>query len=166
MDMGSARDLPRVWRLTFSAFLVTTWIGVMLGSGFVEHTTRLLPEGIAERYLGTEAMGVDIESMPAEREFQSEKSVAELYALTHTHIIGLAVVFLAIAVIFLWTGVLPRWRTVLAVEPFVSLVVTFGGMWAVRFVHPGFAWLIALSGTAMVLAITVMTFASIRGLFK
>ncbi|MBE0643996.1 MAG: hypothetical protein IH600_07940 [Bacteroidetes bacterium] len=146
----TVRDLPRPLRHLLAAFLITGMIGFTLGAFFVDHTTGTAPSGIAERFRGSEGIGVDLEQMPAEREIQYEKSPSEMLNVTHTHILALSMLFLLTGGIFsLATGIPPRLKAFLIIEPFVSLIVTFGGMWLVRYHHPGWGYVIAASGLLM-----------------
>lgn len=144
------RELPRSVRHLLAAFLLTSMIGFTLGTIFVDHTTRSVPTGIAERFRGSESMGIDLEQLPVEREIQYEKSPSEMLNVTHTHILALSLLFLLTGAIFsLSTGIPPRLKYFLIIEPFVSLILTFGGMWLVRYHNPAWGWLIGASGVLM-----------------
>ncbi|MFZ1731096.1 MAG: hypothetical protein WBQ23_03030 [Bacteroidota bacterium] len=146
----SLRSLPPLLRRLFTAFLITASIGFTLGTFFVNHTTEATPTGIAERFRGSESMGVDLDQLPADREIQYEKSPSEMLNVTHTHILALSLLFLAVGGIFsLATGMPPRIKSFLIIEPFVSLILTFGGMWLVRYHNPAWGWMIGASGVLM-----------------
>ncbi|MBN1446656.1 MAG: hypothetical protein JXA28_01895 [Bacteroidetes bacterium] len=142
--------LPPHLRQLFAAFLLVIATGYTLGVFFVDHTTDAHPDGIAERFLGSEGVGVDPADLPADRDLQYEKTAAELLNITHTHIISLALVFLAVGGIFAMAVGVPAWlRAVLILEPFASILLTFGGMWLLRYHSPSWSFLIALSGVLM-----------------
>ena len=165
--MTTLRSLPRLHRLFLSAFLLVATGGYTLGVFFVDHSTGMRPNGIAERFLGTEGAGVDPASLPPERELQYEKSAAELLNVTHTHMISLALLFLAVGGVFLLAEGVPTWlRGTLVVEPFVSIVLTFGGMWLLRYHSPSWSLLLAASGTLMTLCFYLMTAISLRQLLS
>ncbi len=154
--------LPLHVRQLLTAFLITVSIGFTLGAFFVEHTTSLDPPGIAERFKGTEEMGIDIDSLPEGRELQAEKSKSDLLNITHTHILALSMVFLLVGGIFSYTTILPAWlKSFVLIEPFVSLVATFGGMWLVRYGSAGWSWLLAASGLLMFACFSAMAAVSI-----
>jgi hypothetical protein len=145
-----------------TAFLLVVAFGYTLGVFFVDHSTHLRPDGIAERYLGSEAMGMDEVAPDHETELQFEKSPAEMLNVTHTHMISLALLFLAVGGIFLFTTGLPPWlRATLLLEPFASIILTFGGMWLLRYHSPAWSYLIAVSGTLMTVCFYVMVGMSI-----
>ncbi|MBR9975562.1 MAG: hypothetical protein KFF77_08265, partial [Bacteroidetes bacterium] len=139
------------------AFLLTAAAGFTLGVFFVDHTTGSRPDGVAERFRGSEAMGVPLEQLPAHAEIQYEKSPSELLNITHTHILALATLFLLTGGIFLLSsGIPPILKSFLVVEPFASLLVTFGGMWLLRYHSPAWGWVIAASGVLMTVCFYVM----------
>lgn len=156
------RTLPRVWKGLLLAFLLTAAAGFTLGVFFVDHTTGSRPDGIAERFRGSEAMGVPLEELPVDAEIQYEKTPSELLNITHTHILALATLFLLTGGIFLLsTGIPPLLKSFLAIEPFVSLVVTFGGMWLLRYHSPAWGWVIAASGVLMTVCFYAMVIISL-----
>ena len=113
---------------------------------FVWQTTRLHPAGIAERYRGAD-------SASAEEAMVFPKSFPEMLTLTHTHLFGMAAIFaLSGLCLALCTRPSSRWRTILLVEPFVALLVSFSSMWLMRYLDPRFSWLLALSSSTMAIA--------------
>ena len=159
------RTIPPTLRRLCLAFLLTATVGFTLGVFFVDHTTNSNPSGIAERYRGSESMGVDIEQLPAEREIQFEKSASEMLNITHTHILSLGMLFLLVGGIFsLATGIPPALKTFLVIEPFVSLLLTFGGMYLLRYHHPAWGWMIAASGALMTVCFYAMIAISLHQL--
>ncbi|OQY69703.1 MAG: hypothetical protein B6D45_12395 [Ignavibacteriales bacterium UTCHB3] len=44
----------------------------------------------------------------------------------------------------------------LMVEPLISTLFTFGGIWLVRFVHPGFIYLTVVSSSLIYISFAVM----------
>jgi hypothetical protein len=161
------RSLPASLRQLLVAFLLAAAAGFTLGVFFVDHTTEAAPAGIAERYRGSEAMGIDIEELPADREIQYGKSSSELLNITHTHILSLGMLFLLVGGIFVFaSGIRPALKSFLIIEPFVSLVLTFGGMWLVRFHHPAWAWMIAASGVLMTVCFYAMVAVGVYQLLR
>lgn len=113
---------------------------------FVWQTTRLHPAGIAERYRGAD-------SVSAEGAMVFPKSFPEMLTLTHTHLFGMTAIFaLSGLCLALCTRPASRWRTILIVEPFAAILVSFGSMWLMRYVDARFSWLLALSSATMALA--------------
>lgn len=127
-----ARWLTVVQVAGYSTALVHVWV-----------TTRLLPGGITDHYRGNEA---------AEGAMQFPKSLSEMLTLTHTHLLSMAVIFLLSGLtLSLCDRVSARWKRWLMLEPFIALLVSFGSMWLMRYVHPGFSLLLELSSALMAL---------------
>ena len=144
--MMALDDLPRPWRLLVGMFAANLALGYTTALGYVWSTTRMVPQGIADRYRGNEG---DLEAL----EIAYAKSFQEMLGLSHSHILAM-VVFL-----FLLGGLTlaarrpgPRWKAFLALEPLVALPVSFGGLWLAWGVHPGFSWLVSVSSGLAALA--------------
>lgn len=123
---------------------------------FVWHTTGLTPGGISGHYRGAEG---------TEGAMQFPKSFAEMLTITHTHLLSMAVIFLISGLsLSLTERVAERWKQRLAVEPFVALLLSFSSMWLMRYVHPGFSILLALSSSLMALTFYLQSFLVLREL--
>jgi hypothetical protein len=127
---------------------------------FIRHTTGMTPEGVVTRYRGSDPNA-------AEGAMQFPKSFAEMMTVTHTHLFGMATIFvfsgLALA---LCARPSERWRRVLIVEPFAALLVSFSAMWLMRYVDARFSWLLALSSAIMAATFYVQSFFIIRELWS
>jgi hypothetical protein len=125
---------------------------------FIHHTTGMTPEGVVARYRGSDPNA-------AEGAMQFPKSFAEMMTVTHTHLFGMAVIFvfsgLALA---LCARPSERWRRVLIVEPFVALLISFSAMWLMRYVDARFSWLLGLSSGVMAATFYVQSFFILREL--
>jgi hypothetical protein len=151
--------LPQPLRLAMLCFLLVSSIGFGIGVFFIEHTTHFSSKGIQQNYLGNE------EDENAE-EMKFEKSKREILTTIHNHITGMSVLFLAVAIIFSLTPFAQRYRW-LMVEPFVSLVLTFGGiyfLWAYQVMW--LSYVILLSGMAMTASFYLMIGFSVYSLLK
>ena len=161
IESMSLRRLPAPIRRLLLAFLALAAVGFGLGVGFVDHTTASHPAGIAERFRGSEDMGVVLDDLPPGREMQYEKSRSEMLNVTHTHILALGMLFLLTGAIFSFaSGIPPVLKSFLVVEPFVSLLLTFGGMWLLRYHSPAWSWVIAASGVLMTVCFYTMVIVS------
>jgi hypothetical protein len=152
--------------------------------GYVYLTTRLQPKGIEERYRGTEqhaapTASANISSEEAELatrdtvqllksvtgEMQYQKSLAEMLNIIHTHVLTMTFIFALSGFITLLTRTLPGgFRKFVIVEPFFGILATFAGIWATRYIHPAFSWLVNLSGALMAFAFFVQCYAVLREL--
>jgi hypothetical protein len=127
---------------------------------FIHHTTGMTPAGVSARYRGADPNA-------AEGAMQFPKSFAEMMTVTHTHLFGMAAIFvfsgLALA---LCARPSERWRQVLIVEPFVALLISFTAMWLMRYVDARFSWLLALSSAIMAATFYIQSFFIVRELWS
>jgi hypothetical protein len=174
------RNLPREARMFAALIMIVLGVGYAHALAYVYQTTRVVPRGIEERYRGTasnEELGMRNEelknnsslsseemedslsvhrSSPVQSvtgEIQYQKSLAEMLNIIHTHILTMTFIFALSGLITLMTDSLrPALRKFCVIEPFIGILVTFAGLWAMRYIHPSFSWLVSISGTAMALA--------------
>lgn len=173
------RNLPHDAKLFAALIMTVLGVGYAHALAYVYETTRIVPRGIEERYRGSNEQlemkneeWKDNSSLSSEEledsamaqlnvrqaqsvtgEIQYQKSLAEMLNIIHTHILTMTFIFALSGLITLMTDTLrPALRKFCMVEPFIGILVTFAGLWATRYVHPSFSWLVSLSGTAMALA--------------
>jgi hypothetical protein len=157
-DMRIA-DWPKGLKQVTLAFLVTLTIGVSLGLAMVWISTSATPDGVVGHYRGDDPTVIELipEKYPM--------PVKELLITTHNHILSFTMIFGVLGVLIQFSRKVPeKWVTFLSVEPFLSIVFTFGSMWGIRFVHDGFVWLMFLSSSFMYLSFYTMIFIIIREL--
>ena len=190
--MREARSLPLLRNLPREAQLFAAMIMLVLGVGYahalayVYQTTRIVPKGIEQRYRGTESVAdtaisssTALPSSEAEEdttqiaptattitgEIEYPKSLAEMLNIIHTHILTMTFIFALSGFITLMTDSLSaKIRKFIVIEPFIGILVTFAGLWLMRYVHPAFSWLVSLSGTVMALAFAGQCLALIKEL--
>ncbi|MCC7430915.1 hypothetical protein IT568_08745 [bacterium] len=135
--------------LTFICVLGT---GVSVGLIFLGNTTNLSPNGTITRYNGTGQTQDEIQT-------EYPKPIQELLLTTHNHILGMSLFFFAIGLIFHFNTIVSGfWKSFLMIEPLISVVVTFGSIWLLRFVHPNFVYLTMISAILMYLCFYTMIF--------
>lgn len=116
-------------------------VGYTTALVFVRQTTHMSPSGIVAQYRGSDS---------AEGAMQFPKSFNEMLTITHTHLLGMAVIFVLSGVgLALCERVSERWKRWLAVEPFIALLVSFTSMWLMRYADPRFSILLELSSSVM-----------------
>lgn len=153
------RDAGKPARLFITAFLLTVTAGYAVGLFFVEHSTGFSPGGVQTQFLGT------TEDSPS-AEMRYEKSAREMFVFIHNHVLSLGLVFFAIGgLVLLCGGLPPRLRAVVAVEPFVAIATTFGGIVLVRYISPVFSWLVMLSGVSLFVAYSLAVVLILRELW-
>ncbi len=158
MQLNELSSWPRQLRLLVVAFVLSLNIGFFTGFSFVRLTTSLSPSGIERNYLGNES---DLEA----EVMQFRKSEKEVLTLIHNHILSLSILFFILGMLVYATNIAPWWKSFLAFEPFVSLVLTFGGIYVMWSGWTWFKFVVMLSGMAMLLSILLMSFFIIRDCF-
>lgn len=139
-------------------YLMVIAIGVGVGIIYLFQQSQITPRGIVENYKGSE---VDEEF---EIQDKYSKSLPAMLISTHNHILGLAPIILSLCIIYYLLNFKNKVSTFLMVEPLISLFITFGSLWLVRYVDSSFVILTILSGIMMYLSIYLLIFISIVNL--
>lgn len=119
---GVIHQFPREIKFLIIVFVATLSIGYFGGLSFVNDTTNASSKGIQERYLGNE----DDEEAT---KMMFKKSEGEIKTLVHNHILSISVIFFLLAIILSTTSIGMKLKLFLMIEPFVSVVCTFGGIY-------------------------------------
>jgi len=146
-------------KLLISAFIIVLSIGFYTGLLFVGETSSINPNGIEEQYLGNET---DEDAMV----MKFKKSEKEMLTLVHNHILSMSVIFFLVGGILSITKLNRRFKLFLIVEPFLSVVLTFGGLF---FLWKGALWMtyiVMFSGVLMTLTFTLAIAIILYQLFK
>lgn len=154
--MKTLADAPGPIRTLVRWVTIVQTVGYTVALLFVRETTHLTPSGVADRYRGTDPA-------LAEGSMQFAKSVAEMLTITHTHIMGLAAIFVVSGLSLAWCrrpG--ERWRRFLLAEPFAAILISFGSMLLMWAVHPAFAWLLIASSSTMAAVFYAQTYWILR----
>lgn len=142
--------LPGQFRVLIAAFVITLNFGFFTGLNFVEHTTNFNPVGIEANYLGNED---DAEA----EEMRFKKNKSEILTLIHNHVLSLSVIFFLMGFLIALSSIKKRWKNFLILEPFVSLILTFGGIYFLWLGQIWFKYIIIISGIAMSVSIVLAT---------
>ncbi len=144
-------EFPGKLKLLCFLTVINLTIGVGVGLYYVGYTTHYSSTGTSEHFAGSKVS--DDFDIPD----KYPKPFSELLNTTHTHVISMTFIFLIIGSIFYFNSIITgAMKTILIVEPFISIIVTFGGIWLVRFIHPGFSYLVILSGILLYLSFFIM----------
>ncbi|MDA8971652.1 hypothetical protein N9F69_05035 [Flavobacteriaceae bacterium] len=142
---GLLQTFPKYVKLFIASFVVVLSIGYSTGLLFVRQTQSVSPDGIEQNYLGNE----DIENVKV---MKFEKGAREMLTIIHTHILSMSFIFFFLGGLLAMTSIPKRWKAFLMIEPFFSILITFGGIY---FMWMGVIWLkyiVMLSGVLMTLA--------------
>ena len=156
MDLnGTLRNMSLQFRIFVICFVVLLNVGFFTGFNFVRVTTSLNASGIEQNYLGNEE-DEDADIM------HFKKSEQEVLTLVHNHILSLSLIFFVLGTLLYMTDTNSRIKSFLMFEPFLSLILTFGGIYLLWLGVLWFKYIIMISGSFMVLSILIMSFLIIK----
>ena len=156
---GLILNLPKEIKLLIGAFIIVLSIGFYTGLLFVGETSSVNPNGIEEQYLGNEN-DEDAEVM------RFKKSDQEMLTLVHNHILSMAIIFFLLGGIVSITKLNKRLKLFLILEPFISVVLTFGGLYLL---WTGILWvkyIVMFSGILMTLTFITSTLIVLKQLLQ
>ena len=146
-------------KLLIGAFIIVLSIGFFTGLLFVGETSSANPNGIEEQYLGNES-DEDANIM------KFKKSDQEMLTLVHNHILSMSIIFFLVGLILSTTKLNKKLKLFLMIEPFASVLLTFGGIYLL---WNGLVWMkyiVMFSGTLMTLTYSISVFIILIQLFK
>ncbi|WKK66992.1 hypothetical protein [Lutimonas zeaxanthinifaciens] len=147
---GVMASLPHKFRLFVVCFVLLLNVGFFTGFSFVRVTTSLNSQGIQQNYLGNE----DDENAEV---MHFKKSEQEILTLIHNHVLSLSLIFFILGTLLYMCQVPDRLASFLMFEPFLSLLLTFGGIYILWKGVTWFKYVIMVSGFAMVLSLILMS---------
>ena len=142
---GLINSFSKQVKMLIGAFLIVLSAGFYGSIKFVNLSTNATPQGIEENYLGNE---YDEEATV----MKFKKSEREILTIIHGHMLSLAVIFLLLGALVAMTNLPDKWQTYIMIEPFVSILLTFGGIYSL---WKGVLWckyVIIISGILMTLS--------------
>ena len=145
---GSIYKFPKEIKMLIFIFLCTLSIGFYSGISFVRTTTNANATGIEQRYLGNE-------NDENASKMMFKKSETEIITTIHSHILSLSVIFFLVALILSTTAIHQKLKLFLMIEPFISLVLTFGGIYFLWKELYWMKYIIMISGVLMTISYTV-----------
>ena len=145
---GLLHTFPKEIKLLIGVFLLVLSVGFYTGLLFVGETSSTKPSGIEEHYLGNEAQ----EDAPV---MKFKKSPKEMLTIVHTHILSMSFIFFLVGIILVTTHLNAPLKLFLVLEPFFSVLLTFGGIY---FLWKGITWfkyIVMFSGMLMTATYTI-----------
>jgi len=156
---GFIYRLPKEVKFLIGAFLIVLSVGYFTGLTFVNDTTENHPQGIQENYLGNE------EDLEAEV-MKFKKPEREMLTIIHTHILSMSVIFFLLGGLVSMTKTNKKIKTALMIEPLLSVLLTFGGIYSM---WSGLHWMryvVMVSGILMTTSFVVSVLLVFFQLFK
>lgn len=148
---GLMKNFSKEIKLMITVFVITLNIGFFTGINFVKETSTFQTKGIEVNYLGNEN-DEDAEEM------KFKKSKKEILTLIHNHILSMSIIFFLLGGLLSLTSVNKRFKSILIIEPFVSIVLTFGGIYVLWSGIIWFKYIVMISGLAMTLTFIISSF--------
>jgi len=145
---GLLISLSKELKIFIAAFVVILSVGFYTGLLFVSETSTTSPDGVVENYNGNEE-DEDAEVM------KFKKSEREMLTIVHTHILSMSFIFFLLGGLVWLTKLSKNLKLFLTVEPFVSVLLTFGGIY---FLWTGMLWMkyvVIISGFLMTATFTL-----------
>ena len=145
---GLIYSLPKEFKNLVVPFILVLSIGYFVSILLVDHTSSLSPTGIEENYLGNE-------SKDPQNIYKFKKTKYQIYNLLHSHIISMSIIFFITGLLLLITDLNYYFKMFLIIEPFVSILMTFGGIYLL---WNGVAWMkyvIFISSTIMAIVFLI-----------
>ena len=152
-------NLSKDVKLLISTFLIVLTIGFLSGTKFLFYSNTTTPIGIEEHYNGNE-FSDDQEVM------KFKKSEKEILNIVHSHILSMSLIFLAIGYFLTKTKTSNPLKNFLIVEPFVSIVLTFGGIYMLWLQISWFTYVIMISGILLHVCYFLAVFLIFKELYK
>ena len=145
---GLIYSLPKEFKNLVVPFILVLSIGYFVSILLVDHTSSLSPIGIEENYLGNESKDPQII-------YKFKKTKYQIYNLLHSHIISMSIIFFITGLLLLITDLNYYFKMFLIIEPFVSILMTFGGIYLL---WNGVTWMkyvIFISSTIMAIVFLI-----------
>jgi hypothetical protein len=142
---GLLLKFPREIKWFIATFVLVLSVGFYSGLLFVNETSTSKPSGIEENYLGNEAD----EDAPI---MKFKKSEREMLTIVHTHVLSMSLIFFLMGIL-VWLLKLPKnLKLFLTIEPFISVLLTFGGIYLLWSGVLWFKYIVVFSGILMTIS--------------
>ena len=145
---GRIYQLPKELKLLIGTFIIVLSIGFYSGLFFVNETTSASPIGIEQNYLGNES-DEDAQVM------KFKKSKREMLSIVHSHILSMSLIFFLVGVLLSITKLPISLKLFLMIEPFFSVMATFGGIYYLWKGMLFMKYIIMISGAFMTISFTI-----------
>ncbi len=141
---GRIHYLPSYAKHFIVAFVIVLSVGYITGLQFVRQTDSDDPVGIEQNYLGNE----HIEEVKV---MKFKKGEREMLTILHTHILSISFIFFLLGGLVSITSLPKKLKSFLMIEPFFSIIFTFGGIYLLWKGVLWMKWVVMVSGVIMTL---------------
>jgi len=154
---GLIHQFPKEIKALILIFVSVLSVGFFGGLSFVNNTTSMNTDEIETHYLGNE----DDEDAAI---MKFKKNEREILTVVHGHILSMSVIFFLLSLLLATTSINKKLKYFLMIEPFVSIVLTFGGIYLLWSGITWFKYIIIISGVFMTASFVVATLSIIYGI--
>ena len=144
---GVLTTFPKEIRVFIASFVIILSVGFFTGLLFIRETESTTPAGIEENYMGNE----DDEAAEV---MKFKKGDREMLTIVHTHILSMSMIFFLLGGLVWMTDCSKKWKLFLTIEPFLSVILTFGGIYLMWKGISWFKYIVIFSGILMTLTFT------------
>ena len=149
---GLIHQFPKEIKSLILVFIIVLSVGFYGGLSFVNNTTSMNSSEIESHYLGNEN-DENTEVM------KFKKSEGEILTVVHNHILSLSVIFFMLSLILATTSINKKFKYFLMIEPFLSIILTFGGIYLLWSGITWFKYVVIFSGILMTFSFVSATIA-------
>lgn len=149
---GLIHQFPKEIKSLILVFIIILSIGFYGGLSFVNNTTSMNSSEIESHYLGNE-------NDEAAEVMKFKKSEGEILTVVHNHILSLSVIFFLLSLILATTSINKKFKYFLMIEPFLSIILTFGGIYLLWSGIIWFKYVVIFSGILMTFSFVSATIA-------
>jgi len=156
---GLIHTFPKHIKIFIAAFVLVLSVGYFTGLMFVNQTDSSNPEGMEVNYLGNEE-NEDAEVMVF------KKGEREMLTILHTHVLSISFIFFLLGGLVSITSLPTKLKSFLMIEPFISIILTFGGIY---FLWKDITWMkyvVMISGVVMTIVFIISAGAVLLQLSK
>jgi hypothetical protein len=149
---GLIHQFPKEIKSLILVFIIVLSVGFYGGLSFVNNTTSMNSSEIESHYLGNE-------NDEAAEVMKFKKSEGEILTIVHNHILSLSVIFFMLSLILATTSINKKFKYFLMIEPFLSIILTFGGIYLLWSGITWFKYVVIFSGILMTFSFVSATIA-------
>ncbi|MFZ2282815.1 MAG: hypothetical protein WAV86_02985 [Lutibacter sp.] len=149
---GLIHQFPKEIKSLILVFIIVLSVGFYGGLSFVNNTTSMNSSEIESHYLGNE-------NDEAAEVMKFRKSEGEILTVVHNHILSLSVIFFMLSLILATTSINKKFKYFLMIEPFLSIILTFGGIYLLWSGITWFKYVVIFSGILMTFSFVSATIA-------
>jgi hypothetical protein len=158
-DYNYIARLPKPVKFFLVAFLVALSVGYFTGINFVRVTESSTPKGVVENYNGNE-------DVPEATTLKFKKGKREMLTIIHTHILSISFIFFLLGILVWGTDQSIWLKSFLTIEPFISVLTTFGGIYMLWLGYSFFSYVVVFSGILMTLSYILGVLVVMKDLLK